>query len=96
MNRLTLQMCPPSSPIFDLVPDLFGEEQLPPQWAQQQLAFRLPEESGGFIFDHQAAMDLCVNPEIRWQHGNYLTTRRVALASRRNYLYPGKSSRQQW
>lgn len=82
-------MCPPGSPIFDLGSDLFGEETLPPQWSEQQLAFRLPEERGGFLHDHQTAMDLCMNPELRWQHGNYLTTRPVGLASRRNYLYPG-------
>jgi hypothetical protein len=88
---LTQQMCPPGSPIFDLVPDLFGDLQLPPKWAQQQLAFRLPDEKGGFIHDHQAAMDLCVNPELLWQHGNYLTQTPAQVEFRRNYLYPGES-----
>lgn len=93
LNPAHVKSCPPGSPIFDLVPDLFGEVQSSPIWAQQQLAFRVPGAKGGFIHDHQAAMDLCVNPELLWQHGNYLTQQPTQVNFRRNYLYPGKHSR---
>ena len=85
------QMCPPDSPIWSITTDILGEDVLPAKpWDTDQLAFRLPQELGGFIHDHQAAMDLCQNPELRWQHGNFFTEWPIDVPIGRNRLYPGE------
>lgn len=85
-------MCHPDSAIWTgVTTDIFGEDTLGPNWAHQQLTFRLPMEQGGFMVDHARSMDLCHNPELRWQHGQFVDAQFHWVHLTENYLYPGIS-----
>jgi len=78
--------CPPDSPARQYTKDIFNNTVFPDR-VTQGLDWRLPREQGSFVYDAQAAGDLCRNPALAHQHGNFLQTY-LNVAHQRNRLYP--------
>ena len=52
-----------------------------------ELLFRFPPEMGGFIHNQSRAYDICHNPALRHQHGNFIKPELHAKITR-NKVYP--------
>lgn len=80
------EACPPESSVRIYHQDLSGEVVYPLEEAATA-GYRLPLEQGGFVFDVKAASDVCTNPNLRNQHGNYIHPE-LRVPMKRNRLYP--------
>lgn len=78
--------CHPDSPARQGTVDVFGNMPFPKR-VMDGLDWRLPREQGGYVYDVQAAGDLCRNPLLADQHGNFLQPF-VDHPHQRNRLYP--------
>lgn len=78
--------CAPDSPARQYTKDVYNNT-LYPERVVQGLDWRLPRDQGSFVFDVQAAGDLCRNPMLEHQHGNFLQPY-LYFQHQRNRLYP--------
>ena len=77
--------CPPDSPARTYTTDILGETTYPTTDCSD-LAFRLPAGQGGFVYDVSKQADVCTNPSLRDQHGNFIKPE-LHVSMQRNRLY---------
>jgi len=78
--------CPPDSLARTYTTDPFGQTVYPLEHLAPA-SFRLPDSQGSFVFDPKTSGDICTNPALREQNGNFLKPE-LYVSMKRNRLYP--------